>query len=527
NHDGDGARLDYLHVVAEGRFVGQEPALGAPLRVRANAPGRASVEVEIEGPQADMRLEMGPVGHLTHRVVDENDVVMPAKIELWQGNSMALRAHVRPFEGTLAVAPGHYQAVVTRGFEYALHSEEIDVPPDGEVRLDVRLPRLLDTAGWLSTDGHMHGGPSPDSNVSIADRMTISAATGLEVAMGTDHEIVRDWRVGIPEAGLGPFINAVGGQEVTATLPEHMGAWPMAPLSVEEDPRGGPVAWYGLTLGGVFAAIRARGAGVVQLNHPRQGCNYMCLIDWDRLTGEPRLQDPTRLGFAPDDELWSWDFDAVELINGIRTPFVDPASPNDTGTFEDWATFHNLGHRVTAMANSDVHGDDSGNPMNWFAAPTDAPAEFVPQMLTDAVRGGRSVITLGAFINANIGEAGLGDTVQANDGTVTLSLRVQAVPEVDVRQIVVYANCDQVALLDATDPGGVVKFAGDVELDLPADAWLVVAAFGRDRMPRGFLDYDPRRIPRSLTNAIFVDVDGNGRFDPPGAKTCRYDVPAP
>jgi hypothetical protein len=46
-------------------------------------------------------------------------------------------------------------------------------------------------------------------------------------------------------------------------------------------------------------------------------------------------------------------------------------------------------------------------------------------------------------------------------------------------------------------------------------------------MPRGLAQFDPLVTPRFTTNPIFVDADGNGRFDPPGGKTCTYDPRPP
>jgi hypothetical protein len=35
------------------------------------------------------------------------------------------------------------------------------------------------------------------------------------------------------------------------------------------------------------------------------------------------------------------------------------------------------------------------------------------------------------------------------------------------------------------------------------------------------------QVPRFITNAIFVDADGNGIYDPPGGKDCTYDLAPP
>jgi len=55
----------------------------------------------------------------------------------------------------------------------------------------------------------------------------------------------------------------------------------------------------------------------------------------------------------------------------------------------------------------------------------------------------------------------------------------------------------------------------------------VVAGFGANLYPRGLASFNPTGVPRFLTNAIFVDADGIGRFDPPGGKACSYSIEEP
>lgn len=520
----DWSPIHVLRADADGAFTGMVPDLGEGLRLRVDAPGRDPVLVE---PAADapgpVTVEVGPAGAIVHRITDAEGAPMPALVELWRGDRRAARWATRAVEAREPVAPGDYQIVVTRGFEHRRHVEDITVPPDGEVRVEAALPRVVDTTGWLTTDTHAHASPSSDSDVSLAERVAHAAAAGIEVAVGTDHEIVSDWNVGIAEAGLVGHITALSGQEVTATTPEHINAYPFE--RIPEAPRGAPVVWYGLDIGAVYAAIHDRGAPIAQLNHPRGGCNYMCLIDYDRLTGTARLDDPTLLGMAADAELWSWDFQAFELMNGPGSPFLDPARPTTTGLFEDWQSFLNHGHRVTAVGVSDVHRLGQGNPITYFAAPTDDPADFESAMLADALLDGRAVVSAGAFIDATIDGQGPGSLAEPG-GPIELAIRVQALPEIDVRQVVVYANCDQVAAIEADAPDAVVKLDAVTPLALDADAHITVAAFGRDAMPRGLDSYDPRATPRAITNAIYVDVDGDGAFTAPGGKTCEYAIPA-
>ncbi len=519
----------YTAVVAgaDGRITTLVPDTGGGARLRVAEAGRAPVIVEVPLDGAEARVELGPAGALVVDVAEQTDDgrrPMPAHVELWQGGQRVGRFATGAEPWREPVVPGAYSVVITRGFEFSRHVEDVVVPADGEVVVEAGLERLLDTTGWLATDGHAHASPSSDSAVSIADRVRFAAAQGIEVVIGTDHEVVSDWQPGVDGGELGAHIAAVGGQEVTATTPEHINAWPI--VARADDVRGDPVVWYGLDIEGVYRAIHERGAPIAQLNHPRGGCNYMCLVDYDRVAGAPRLDDPTVLGMAADAALWSWDFEAFEYMNGLSSPFLDPRDPGATGLFEDWQSFLNHGHRVTAMGVSDVHGLDQGNPITWFAAPTDDPARFTADMLSDAIRGGRAVVGAGAFIDARIDGVGPGGDVPA-DGPVELALRVQALPEIDVRQVVVYANCDQIALFDASNgvvPDGVTKLDTRLALALDADAHIAVAAFGRDPMPRGFRGYDPSATPRATSNAIYVDVDGAG-FTAPGGKACLYDVP--
>ena len=104
---------------------------------------------------------------------------------------------------------------------------------------------------------------------------------------------------------------------------------------------------------------------------------------------------------------------------------------------------------------------------------------------------------------------------------------MEAIPTIDVAFIKVYANCDEVATLAAAEPDEVVKLDTKFPLKLTVDSHIVVAAFGAKAIPAGLGDYDPVGTPRAISNPIFVDIDGNGIFDPPGAKTCSYDVVGP
>lgn len=142
----------------------------------------------------------------------------------------------------------------------------------------------------------------------------------------------------------------------------------------------------------------------------------------------------------------------------------------------------------------------------------------------DAVLAGAATISAGAFADVSVQGRIPGEIASVPTGAVSLSLRVEALPQVDVTTMYVLANCDLAATVAATAPTEVLKFSGPVEVSLSEDAHLVVLGFGESPMPRGLGGYDARDVPRFVTNPIYVDVDGDGAFTPPGAKGCATGV---
>lgn len=522
---------------AEGKFGGDIPFLTylpseQPYRVVVSLDGRAPAEPVVlqAGQPNKLTVRLNGEGEVSYRIVDQDGKPSPARLSVYKTNEEApkntadndalKRLYSATGNGTFRLPPGEYQVGISRGFEYAIVEQPLTVKAGVTTSLTATLNHVIDTEGFLSFDAHVHSSPSPDSNVSPADRIRTAAATGLEVVVSTDHEIITDLKPAVTAAGANEFVATVIGQEVTAPIPNHTIAYP---LPHTPEPGRQFVAWHGLDLAGIFAEEARYGAQIRTLAHPRS--DYLNLIQWDRLAGAPGMTDPTRLGFSADAQLWSWDFEAMELLNGPSPVFG--ADPHGAGLFDDWMSFLNHGHRITATGASDVHDlEVPGTPRNYFAASSDRPRDFRQPELVDAVREGRVLVSTGAFARIRLdGSAGMGDTVTDTDGTVNLTLEVQALPQIDVTDIRVYVNCDEVARIPATAPaGGTVKLQGGWNLPVPAgqDAHVVVMGFGQQRYPRELPQFDAAGVPRFVTNPVFVDGDGDGRFTAPGGKTCQH-----
>lgn len=521
----DGATLlAALRTDADGAFAGRLLDLGGPWQVRGAAEGRDDgALVEVEPNTSDFSLEMGAAGAIQVTVVDETGQPLPARVELERDDGTIAVRYALPGDDALPLPPGTWTAWVSRGYEHEVAETTVTVPEGGEGSLEVVLARALDTEGWASMDTHVHMEPSPDSTTLPEERMRTAAAAGLDVVVSTDHEAIVDLSDAIQSAGVSDFLSYALGSEVTATLPEHVNAWPFPPEAAVA--RGQPVRWYGLPFSGIYEAIRERGATVIQLNHSRVNgeCGILCILDWDRMSETPTVEDPTALGLEAGAEIWSWDFDSFEVMNGLRSPFLKTEDTRRSGALNDWMAFHNLGHRVTGVAVTDVHGlDIPGSPRTWVRVGDDSPGQVGAEELAEGVLAGAAVISAGAFATVAVNGAGPGELATGQDGSFALNLQVQALPEIDVARVYVVANCNLFSTLDATDPDANVKLDITTELPLSEDAWVITIGQGEGEMPRGLDDYDPSAVPRFITNPVFVDADGDGLWTAPGPRACDW-----
>lgn len=513
--------IDTMVTDGEGRFAGFAPVFDPPepLRLRAYAEGRTPGEALPLDPAGSVDLEvlMEVAGTLTYDIVDGGGAPSPARLDLTRDDGWKTTLFVYG-EDSAAVPVGHYVFQATRGYEFEPVAGDIVVLAESGSPLTATLNRVVDTSGYLSIDTHVHSAPSPDSRIDQALRIRNAAAHGLEVVVATEHEIIASLQPAVDASGLDHLIATITGQEVTATSPEHM---TMVGVEPDGTPRGGFVRWYGLSFPQLIDAMKDRGAGFVIFNHP----GYLGRIGWDRIAGAPTVSDATLFGLDIGTQLWGWGFQGVEVQNGHGSPF----SQSGNGRFDDWMSFLNHGHHTTAVGCSDTHGlDDTGFPRTYYASPTDDPSALESPDATDALVQGRAVVSSGAFLRVTANDAGApGDIVAAGDGHVNLHVRVEALSAIDVTHVKVLANCDEVANVVATDPGGVVKLDTTFALELEADAHLVVLAFGAGPMPEGLENYNAATTPRAFTNPIYVDVDGNGAFDAPGGRACSYGLSAP
>jgi hypothetical protein len=264
-------------------------------------------------------------------------------------------------------------------------------------------------------------------------------------------------------------------------------------------------------LAALFAASRARDSNViVQVNHPRSW--RFDYFNWHDL-------DPESAAFA--NEGFSLDFDVLEVVNGAIYE-----RPDNRAVLADWFNLLRRGHFRPLVGTSDSHEidqDEPGYSRTWiYHGESDRGAVTVERLMA-RVRAGRSFASNGPILDLSVaGRYGPGEIFTSPEARVRVSIDVLSAPWIEVNRVRLYLDGVPQDVPARRVPGGpATRWRAETELQLGADTFLVAEVTGtKDLGPvlqrRVGPDGDETVVtPYALTNPVFVDRDGNGRFDPP------------
>lgn len=436
---------------ADGTWSGHLPA--AEYYVSAWAPGtaptdRVALTVQASG-KATKDFELAAPRKLTVQVKDLAGEPMPAKVTVLcetlpcptthaslvrfidtvkdelPDNVAAMDTVDTSGTRTFALPAGKYRLVVSRGpswtfFPPTWKPSSIDVstahPVDltaADATVSAVLGKVIDHPGWISGDFHVHAVNSPDAYAANRDRVVTFMAEGVDVLVATDHDYVTDFVPVIKDLKGEKFLATVPGEEVTTFDYGHTNLFPMK--RDENDLTGGAVDWGNgekecLTQREINAAGRARGAGTVQINHPRgaQGLFSAHLLDTD--TGathsDPKTNrlPPQPGATAADTKLMSFDFNVMEILNGNGSDYGGISAyggERGRALMNDWFSFLSRGAVVGATGVSDTHirwANAAGYWRTWVHSGASGPSDFDAQKFSEAINQLKIVPTNGPFV---------------------------------------------------------------------------------------------------------------------------------
>jgi hypothetical protein len=400
--------------------------------------------------------------------------------------------------GIIGVPQGTYDIYVSRGIEWSLvHVPRVAIGPAGYA-LHAKLDHVIDTTGWVSGDFHVHASPSWDSRVPLAHRVIEFVTSGVDVIVSTDHNMIADYAPVITALGAETYIDSIIGNEITTRRRGHFGAYPLPAAAVGRR-YGSEWRWRGDATD-IFPAVRRDFPGaLIQVNHPRRRnwMGYFLDEHFDPATGRALA------GF-------SLDFDTIEVFNGR-----DSRSPVEV-VLKDWFSLLDRGFVATAMGNSDTHDIRSslgGYPRNFIRVRDDRAGAFAVDDIVGALRARRSFFTTGPMVSMRSGEADVGDVVTTSDGNVKLSIEVTAAPWIAVDSATLYVN-GKVAMQWTIEPTELPqRLEVECQVTVTEDSYVVLRADGSEPLwPVGGDDDKHPIVPMAVTNPLFIDRDGDGKY---------------
>lgn len=520
--DASGAHFTRGTTAADGSFAIHVPASAT---VRLDAVVEASQLASATAAPGDgpIAIAMPAPARLQVTVRDGDGVLLPARVQVFpsgaQTRPMIPASHGEDsFPGnrlrvlyetagtaTVAVPPGTWELVVSRGYEYGLHRRTVTVTAGQNLAIDAVLEHQVDTTGVQCGDFHIHTSRSNDSGDPALVKVASAIADGLELPVRSDHEYIADFAAEIAALGAQRWAAGFGSVELTSfELWGHMGVFPLTadPAAVN----AGTPRWQSFPTADrpdepfatlspvtVFDAVRARPeAPVVIINHPRGNTNYFGYVGYDPITG---------MSTSPD---WDTRFTLVEVFNDASW------RGSLDGTVADWFGLLNAGRKIFAVGSSDSHGIASspvGYPRTCLAVGTDDPRALTANQVRDTLAAGHGFVSGGIYVSARVGATRPGDTATGLGDTADVEVEIQAADWVDVDAIDVVVDgtiVDTIPILpgDADPANPTVRWRGTIPVDVRAagGGFVVIAAYGDAALE----PVHPGRIPFGVTNPIFL-----------------------
>ncbi len=147
-----------------------------------------------------------------------------------------------------------------------------------------------------------------------------------------------------------------------------------------------------------------------------------------------------------------------------------------------------------------------GYPRNYLLLWKNKVNETTQKEVISTIKKQKVVVVGGPFIDFKIEGKSIGETARAKQRGVLLKIKVQTTSWAPINKITIIANGKEIRTINMENR----RIIDEVVLDTPErDTWYIVVAEGdKDLYP-----VYPGAKPYSFTNPIYVDVDGNGKFD--------------
>ncbi len=459
-----------------------------------------TVDVTMGEPQK-VQIAMKPACGVDVEVTDQDGKGIPAKVQFLADDpkndpnygpgcltfamqNLALTPNGKIHQN---VPAGPYTIVISHGPEYDSVTQKAEIKAGEFLPIKAQLKHVVDTTGYISGDFHGHTLHSGDNAAQGTGRVLSLAVEGVEFAPSTDHTRIVDWQPFVDELGLQPWLTVCTGEEISGPgAGMHMNSWPLT-LKAHQQSNGGIHSGGTLDEQAKRVADSEATERTITFNHPKFDLLYTASI-------------------------------APKILNSSEAH----SNPLDTkgGMARGWIDAINSGIRWTGLLNTDSHTTfhGSGYRRNWVVSATDDVTKINAADVVSEVKKGHVICSTGPFMTVTAGKALPGDDVQAENGKVTLHVKVQCPNWLDVNHVAVLGNGQPIPELDFTREknadmfkDGVVKFEQDIPVTLASDTHLIVVTEGKGLKTNPVMGGRASKgEPYAFSNPIYVDVDGGG-----------------
>ncbi len=405
-----------------------------------------------------------------------------------EANGRLFQAFAMDGTAKLAVPPGSYRVIVSRGYEYELVDVAVSVEAGKSTPVEARLARSVDSTGVMCADFHIHSNFSADSDDIPIEKVKSAIADGLELPISSEHEWIIDFQPIITRLGLDKWASSFPSQELTTFTYGHYGVIPLNPIAGATN--NGAVNWIGKDPPEIFKIVHSRPEKpALIINHPTGGGfgAYFSAAGLDNATGTGKPG------------LWSDDFEAIEVFND------SDFEKNRGGAVAGWFALLNAGKTMSAVGSSDSHHIRSspvGYPRTCLRFGSDDPRKGTAEATRDLIKSGASTISGGLFMTvAGPGDIGPGGKSTAGAYKVT----VQSPSWISASELEVLVDGEsvkKVPLTAAAGPGPGKRYEATIDVQAASSRprhFVIFSAKG----PGDLAPLHPGRAPFAVSNPIY------------------------
>jgi hypothetical protein len=427
---------------------------------------------------------------------------------------------VPPRPGKIAVRPGKYEIVISRGIEYNAIKETVDIGDEAPAGVTVQLDRVVDTAGYISVDIGAMTKASYDGMLSPADRLLTAAAEGVELVISGDDGAATDLSQAPNAKDLQPWVATMPGKRIRMGNVGRPGEFVVFPVDPKLDNASLTKQEYAAKDSLELTALLRKHypTALIQLCKPLDPAEGLfSTAGYDVNIARKDRKLPTNI---------SYDFDLFEFMAGKEQ--------------KNWGMPYGLlqdlvlaGKRYAIAGSSDSrmsYGEEIGYPRTYVQSSTDDPAKIDKDEIVRNLKAGKVLITNGPFVRFKIEKKGYGEMATARDRRIECELTCQHAPWVGVSSIELDRNAELLWRVDVTPTTGVVAFpdpngknSSYFETFAYRDTACNIVARGKnpltpivapvpDATDKGAAPAEV--MPMCITGTIYVDADADGKYNP-------------